>query len=419
MSRVSSWARSNKLVAFLTAGAVLLAVGAVAFLDVAKATDQPTFCGSACHEMTPYHTAWSQGAHRNVACVDCHVGPGAERLTHKVVALQEVLAHFRADTSFPRLIRPQIPDARCIACHTNVAVTATGFDHAAHAKRGPCVSCHARAGHDVPVSALKEAGIYNPTTAVATASADTTLAVVDAGAADLNGHVAVMCSRCHTMSKTVCSACHTPPHKPRGECSQCHAPGPKFVFAHPDSSADCASCHNRPTPHPSGADCASCHDQVGTSWMHTHTAGSDCATCHARPAQHRDGACATCHTQPGVTWTFSHPGIGADCASCHTPPANHHDGVCATCHKQPGVKWAFSHPGIGADCASCHTPPANMPAGQCSNCHRQPGVSWAFAHAAIPGGKHTSQSFACANCHPNGYTTHTCIGCHDSAGGGN
>jgi hypothetical protein len=54
----------------------LAALGGI-FAAAASATDQPSFCGSACHEMGPYHVAWANGPHRNVACVECHVDAGA------------------------------------------------------------------------------------------------------------------------------------------------------------------------------------------------------------------------------------------------------------------------------------------------------------------------------------------------------
>jgi hypothetical protein len=40
--------------------------------------DSPQFCGQVCHEvMEPEYVAYQAGAHARVACVDCHIGPGA------------------------------------------------------------------------------------------------------------------------------------------------------------------------------------------------------------------------------------------------------------------------------------------------------------------------------------------------------
>jgi hypothetical protein len=40
--------------------------------------DSPSFCGQVCHEvMQPEFTAYQNGPHSRVACVQCHIGPGA------------------------------------------------------------------------------------------------------------------------------------------------------------------------------------------------------------------------------------------------------------------------------------------------------------------------------------------------------
>ena len=42
-------------------------------------TDSVVFCGRTCHEvMEPEYTAYQNSAHARVACVQCHIGPGAE-----------------------------------------------------------------------------------------------------------------------------------------------------------------------------------------------------------------------------------------------------------------------------------------------------------------------------------------------------
>lgn len=42
-------------------------------------TDSVAFCGTTCHEvMEPEYTAYQNSAHAKVACVQCHIGPGAE-----------------------------------------------------------------------------------------------------------------------------------------------------------------------------------------------------------------------------------------------------------------------------------------------------------------------------------------------------
>ncbi len=278
MARINGWMKTNRL----AAGIIVAVVGVMvlgAFLGIAKATDQPSFCGAACHEMGPYHSAWSTGPHKDISCVDCHVDESpVARVGHKFEAMKEVAAHFTGDITFPRETPPEVPDERCQRCHEDPKPQIQGFNHAEHSKGKPCVQCHADAGHTVTPAALLEAGILNAVTAAEVVSAETTKAVVDGGAADLAGHKTVSCSRCHTMSKTACSSCHKPKHKPRGECSTCHQPAEKFVFAHPASGVDCASCHKPPAKHTDKTDCTTCHPSSGKTWAYDHKTGAACAT---------------------------------------------------------------------------------------------------------------------------------------------
>ena len=40
-------------------------------------SERSSFCESACHEMGPYGRSWEKSAHKDVACVTCHIKPGA------------------------------------------------------------------------------------------------------------------------------------------------------------------------------------------------------------------------------------------------------------------------------------------------------------------------------------------------------
>jgi len=430
----------------LIAMATIVVVGVMAFVGIARATDQPSFCRSACHEMEPFHDAWSEGPHAGISCIECHVDAGnIERMKHKVVALQEVAAHVAGDPKFPQNEPANVPSERCLRCHTDIKVAISGFSHDEHKARGECVMCHSTAGHSVSVAALKEAGIYN---AEATQTAETTKsAVVDNGKANLPGHVAVPCSRCHDMAATGCAKCHTPKHvdnADRGtECTTCHATGEQFVFTHPQrtdcgtchkpksekhtwtqecttchvagagvsfafthpASEDCQSCHTAPAKHRDGA-CTQCHKNRGANWAFTHPSSGTCATCHARPAGHKAGACQACHRNTGVNWAYSHPGSGASCIGCHARPAGHKAGACQSCHRNAGANWAFAHPGSGSKCTSCHNRPAKHRSGSCVSCHTAVGKSWAF--------KHPSSKSNCGSCHPRpaGHRSGSCTTCH-------
>ncbi len=172
------------MVGYTVIGVVAVVVLGVAFLGIANATDKPGFCGSACHEMGPYHSAWSNGPHKDVACVQCHVDWGqTARLTHKFEAMKEVAAHVSGDTSFPREMPANVPDSRCVRCHDKIDPAIPGFNHSTHAKGKSCAQCHADAGHTVTPAALLQAGIFNAEVAARTVSVETTKAVVDSGSA--------------------------------------------------------------------------------------------------------------------------------------------------------------------------------------------------------------------------------------------
>src|SRR5450759_2062281 len=54
-------------------------------------TERSSFCETACHEMGPYGRTWEKSAHSDVACVKCHIKPGAIELVEaKGSALREV-----------------------------------------------------------------------------------------------------------------------------------------------------------------------------------------------------------------------------------------------------------------------------------------------------------------------------------------
>lgn len=400
-THTASSARKATIVGLVVAAILVFGFGAS--IALADATDQPQFCMNACHEMKPYGAAHSGGAHKDVACVDCHVDQGlVPRMAHKIVALKEVQSHFFGEPTFPmaRTEMEPIPNERCIRCHEKIVIDTTGFDHNKHASGRECASCHQDAGHSVTTTALATAGILNAANA-RIAEASRTAASGD-GTASVPGHIAVPCSSCHDMAQTGCGTCHKPKHASRGSitCDTCHKPGVAFVFSHPQST-ECGTCHKPPAEH-RGGQCGDCHTQAGKNWTFEHAAKDNCDSCHKPPANHRSGECQTCHKNGGVTWAFTHPN-SANCTSCHNVPGGHRSGSCTTCH-QAGVSWAFRHPN-SASCTSCHNRPSGHRAGSCASCHRNVGRSWAFTHP---------KSSSCASCHnrPSGHRSGSCTTCH-------
>lgn len=230
----------------------VVVVGITAFVVVSQVTDASSFCGT-CHEMQPYYVAWTQGNHKTQAqCIDCHVDPGfLAQLTHKFTTFSEVWGHFAGYGGFPMAAPAVVLDTRCTYCHPSVTVKSlpASFSHEQHAKQGPCQMCHPTTGHDVPAQALQAAGIYNAQNEALRARSATSTAATGAGKANIPNHVTVACSQCHDMAAMGCSACHAAPHEPRGDCQQCHPPGPTFVFQHPPTGMPdsqniaCNLCH--------------------------------------------------------------------------------------------------------------------------------------------------------------------------------
>jgi hypothetical protein len=85
-------------------------------------TDSPYFCGMVCHDvMAPEYTAYQRSPHVKVACVECHIGPGADWFVQaKISGLRQVIAVL-AD-SYSRPIPAPVEHLRpardtCEHCH--------------------------------------------------------------------------------------------------------------------------------------------------------------------------------------------------------------------------------------------------------------------------------------------------------------
>ena len=93
-----------------------LAYGAVNYMD------SVTFCGQTCHNvMQPEFTAYQNSPHARVACVQCHIGPGASWFVRsKISGVGQVFAV--AFDTYPRPIPTPVRNLRparetCEACH--------------------------------------------------------------------------------------------------------------------------------------------------------------------------------------------------------------------------------------------------------------------------------------------------------------
>jgi len=418
-----------------------------------------------CHEYDDWHTA----AHPDGSnCATCHSAPrghyGRDCATcHEPTTpwADTQMVHNSTTQSCQRChARPHraYPAARCLECHTQAGVRWTPTAHpqsracaschkaphrgyrpsactechrttpgsswtpVRHTTRTDCASCHS-AKHPV-AGVVSCATCHKGTTdlltthassACATCHASTSPKVVAAIAAG-----GATCTSCHDLAahghttRTDCVTCHTataPADHYGDNCTQCHVPGPAWVFTHTtDKTADCLSCHERFHPGYDPSICSDCHPQVGVIWSPVeHVTRLDCENCHYPRNPHAETGCATCHLSRDTWEATGHPDATSDCVTCHatTAPADHYGDTCNQCHL-PGTAWVFTHTtDKTADCLSCHEPfhPSYDPS-ICSDCHPQVGVIWSPV-------EHVTR-LDCENCHypRNPHAETGCATCH-------
>jgi len=124
-----------------------------------KYTSRPEFCAS-CHEMNQNYKSWQTSAHKNVACLDCHVDPGPVALAkRKVAALGELYGHITGNYEKP--IRARVNFQNCLLCHSGASknpnapdITTTQGPRAASfphddvlEEKTSCLECHQDVAH--------------------------------------------------------------------------------------------------------------------------------------------------------------------------------------------------------------------------------------------------------------------------------
>ena len=93
-----------------------LLVVSIATYRGAAYMDSPQFCGQSCHVMHPEYTAYKISAHSHVACVDCHIGTGAQAYfsakvngTKQLLEVTFIATRRRFHRRFRICARPAIP----------------------------------------------------------------------------------------------------------------------------------------------------------------------------------------------------------------------------------------------------------------------------------------------------------------------
>ncbi len=112
----------SALAFFLGFVVLFVAMTAVGSYKAYEFTDSVQFCGQLCHSvMAPEYTAYTQSPHARVACVECHVGPGAGwYVRSKLSGAYQVYAV--AFNKYPRPIPTPVENLRpaqetCEQCH--------------------------------------------------------------------------------------------------------------------------------------------------------------------------------------------------------------------------------------------------------------------------------------------------------------
>jgi len=115
--------RQRRAVVAVTSGAVVfLLTTALGSYRTYQFTESVPFCGETCHTvMHPEYTAYQESPHARVACVQCHIGPGADWFVKsKLSGAYQVYATLA--NAYPRPIPTPIANLRparetCEQCH--------------------------------------------------------------------------------------------------------------------------------------------------------------------------------------------------------------------------------------------------------------------------------------------------------------
>lgn len=337
------------------------------------------------------------GAHKAVACANCHEGG-----VFKGIAFSSC-ASCHTDPHRSRL------GGGCASCHTETAWRTTKVDHARtafplrglHAKVD-CVKCH-----------VKPAALVKPPSAT-------------------------------------CAICHADPHRGtfKQDCSGCHTESSfktgafdhattAFPLADRHAEVKCVACHK--TARPSANDfkgltssCESCHADV-----HRGELGTSCQKCHSarswevRPfthantraffeGQHAPLTCAQCHTStvqptrtgdPVALLRVGFTTTPVACVSCHKDVhLGQFKQSCDICHTVDAPKFrvaAFAHGATKFPLTGKHAPLG------CEACHKVETGPFPAGHGTAR--RLTGVATACASCHQDphrGQLKQECDTCH-------
>jgi nitrate/TMAO reductase-like tetraheme cytochrome c subunit len=354
-----------------------------------KVTSTPQFCSS-CHEMSPEFSTWASSSHSKIACVTCHIEPGAVSLVkHKVSSLKQLYLHVTGNVPQTIVMPGTIKNDVCEQCHSTVRkVTASGdiiIPHDKHLAQGiACVACHGGVAHgfvaERGLNDKKDLSTWNNTKAQKTMSFDETKLAME------------VCLNCHEQV----NAGKKPwvENQGQGQTEKQRADEQLKIkelavtatgkLSEPAKPATVANTGGLHPP----MDCKACHSASMTPDAHKNV---DWKTTHGITASQNVSYCASCHSRLNERALLTDKTKVEDYARSNT--------FCADCHaKRPAghlagkEQWLPAHPLIIRDkgptnCLTCHdidkltqkpqTPPTQL-AGQalpspnpvyCNQCH--------------------------------------------------
>lgn len=391
-------------------------------------TSTPRFCGTTCHIMDSYYVSWQASSHRQVACVECHIPPGAmSYFEAKLNGLGQVVDDVLNRTS----TKPSasVSDFACLrsGCHVTEKLGKVEqtekrrykFDHTKHldieykglplrcttchshvkgenhfeVNTNICVNCHLleplpakklaelnlHAFPKIPASTPLNAGVV----AAATGAGEDPPSAPKAAASE----APATADKKPLVAPTACTTCHDAPNKPfkyQGLTID-HSEYLRF-------GSQCSSCHKNATLQPppiESGQCLECHEFgrerfTNVDDMHrVHATGGhkvECFSCHG-VIRHGPEA------QVAVLQEF-------DCQKCHQGQHMVQRNAYATAHV---AEHADGTPNPDDDAVS----PMFLVHVDCTGCHIKPSplsmkpTSGATVNKAVPE--------ACDKCHQPGF----------------
>lgn len=127
----------NAIIIFSIGSLFFLFLTGIGSYEAFHYTESVEFCGTLCHEvMEPEYEAYQNSSHSRVACVDCHVGSGADwYVRSKLSGLRQVYAVLT--DNFSRPIETPVTDLRparetCEECHWPLKFYERQLRHSKH-----------------------------------------------------------------------------------------------------------------------------------------------------------------------------------------------------------------------------------------------------------------------------------------------